>query len=190
VEGHLVGVEPGAFLIIRPRRNGQVAESPSPGDPVQALHLCEGTVYGYDSTFLGRINRPAHLVFITFPDQVTARSLRRHPRLTAYLPALARFGGEERAGVLLDLSLEGCRLAYPHHPEETQPKVGESVDLALRLLDEEPPGLAEGVVRSVKVQAGVLVLGIKFEAEGSGCQALVRAYLERLAACATSNGNG
>ena len=182
IKSILVGLEPPAYLIIRvpffPNRQDPLAET----RPLSVRYRSLGNAYGFRSSVLGAVDKPVRLVFLAYPESVESLDIRRHSRVSCYIPATAHVDEREFKGIISDISVMGCRftLKFPAVLKPQQVQVIDFIRLAFPLLG--MPGLQEfyGIVRNTSVERERIGFGIEFDRLDAAVAEKIAAYVERM----------
>ncbi|RMD68435.1 MAG: flagellar brake protein [Gammaproteobacteria bacterium] len=165
----LIGGKPGHYLILEmPKAEalGRTLERVlfKKGNQLVARYLHEGMAVGFKAQVVGIIEEPDRLVFISCPQVVTQRSLRKEPRVHCFLPARLQVGDQAVEGVTKDISLGGCRFTTPEvkMAQVLSDHVGKPVTIALNLPGVEGKVEVQGEQRSFMNDGQSLAIGIRF----------------------------
>ncbi|MBF0564894.1 MAG: flagellar brake protein [Nitrospirae bacterium] len=90
-------------------RYGAPCEKILRGNSIIIRYICDGKVFGFESTVLDFITIPLGLLFINYPTDVEEMDLRRQRRLTCFLPAKLMVDYNSVPGAVVDISKTGCR---------------------------------------------------------------------------------
>jgi c-di-GMP-binding flagellar brake protein YcgR len=161
----LVGMETGDYLILRIPAHGQIQKYIYEGKRVIGRYMHSGVVYGFKTAIIGQTVHPLRLLMLKYPKSVEAIDLRKNPRIDCFFPADVIMRNKTLSGVILDISVGGCRFAAkPAKGDDlSPPKVGENVQLSAQLFGGKVPESLKGVVRNVKMEENKTELGVQFE---------------------------
>jgi HD-GYP domain-containing protein (c-di-GMP phosphodiesterase class II)/c-di-GMP-binding flagellar brake protein YcgR len=178
----LVGMEDGEYLILRAAGLSHMPEFISTVKSVVARYTHDGTVYGFRSKVLGAATQPFPLLFLSYPHQIEELSLRKDPRVECFLPATAVTRKLAYNGMILDLSLGGCRLGVKNEVREKLPPalLDEEVLLRIQLIGESGSQELPGTIRRVDQVAEKTMLGIQFAELPEAATARLRRFIERM----------
>lgn len=112
LRSHLVGMEPGHFLILAmpdTKIPGGVGYKFAPGRPVVVRYLHRGTIFGFESLVVDSINQPARLIFMRCPRIIEERDIRERRRVDCFLPVTLKIGDKDVEGMVTDISETGCK---------------------------------------------------------------------------------
>lgn len=161
----LVGYKRGAFLIVEtPLLQGRPVIQE--GDICLTRYVGQGRLVGFTCFVLRHIDTPQPLTFLSFPEHVIERSLRRHERVAVAIPAVVAWlppgsdSHRQAEGMVLDLSQSGCRLCVDAEGER-----GQAVRLRL-VLQAARPGEAlalDGHIMRVAPRRSHFDWGIEFD---------------------------
>lgn len=161
----LVGMESGKFLILQAPALKQIENLVPEGSRIIARYILSGTVYGFKSTVLGHTLHPLRLLFLSYPESIEDKNLRKSPRIECFLPVEARLADQTYLGVLTDLSLGGCKLVMKKANNASLPDspINEKILIQTQLLGENKVETFQGSIRSASLEEGKVVLGIQFK---------------------------
>ena len=163
----------------------RVASKIYAGSKIVVRYVHDGSVFGFQSEFLGDITTPVALQIIAYPQFVAHRSLRAAKRIDCFLPG--RLLGPELTspGVVLNISETGCLFSIDGRDLSIQVQIGDTFDLQMQL-----PGCSEEqsipvVFRSIKHQKRGPRLGLQYapctaETRDAirGCISLLESFLQ------------
>lgn len=121
-------------------------------------------VSAFRTNVRGTATRPVGLLFLEMPSSVESIDLRQADRVHCFLPASTFIEGGSCPGLILDLSVGGCRLVVDRssrHPP-LRVKTDSEIVASFRLFDENVAVLAAGVVRNLRKAGDSVSLGIQF----------------------------
>lgn len=145
----LVGIVQGEYLILRMPLVSGIRARLAQGAPVTMRYLLGGVIFGFSTSVITFISRPGFLVFLAFPDMVEQLELRQHRRVNCLFPVALHLPEAILRGIMLDLSLGGCRVALEPGGELTADDIAgkDLVVLHLPTLQD-----AENIVLSCRVK--------------------------------------
>ncbi len=160
----LVGMEPGEYFILRVPSHARVQKIFREKARIVVRYLHSGTVYGFRSIVLGHVLHPLRLMITSYPRKVETLDLRKNPRIECFLPAEAKTGTGRYSGVILDLSLGGCKFMARQADRDAVSRIALNAPVAVmaQLFGDKRPELMTGFVRNIKVDEGKAELGIQF----------------------------
>ena len=128
----------------------RVASKIYAGSKIVVRYVHEGSVFGFESQFLGDITTPVALQIIAWPLFVAHRGLRSNKRVDCFLPGQLTVPELTYPGVVLNISETGCLFSIDGHGPSVQAQIGDIFDLQTQL-----PGCSEEhsipvVFRSIK----------------------------------------
>jgi hypothetical protein len=112
LRSHLVGMEPGRFLVLampETKIPGGVGYKFAPGKPVVVRYLHRGTIFGFETLVIDSIAQPARLIFLRCPRIVEERDIRERRRVDCFLPVTLKIGDKDIEGMVTDISETGCK---------------------------------------------------------------------------------
>jgi HD-GYP domain-containing protein (c-di-GMP phosphodiesterase class II) len=160
----LVGMEPEKYMVFRIRGSAEAVEPPACGTRTAVGYSHAGSIYRFQADVLAFIDRPFPLLILSYPKQVERIEHRKTQRITCSITAEARIGNDLYKGVMVDLSVSGCR--FVTIPSETQKITGIRMDEDVTLYTDFAGKLHEeqifGKVRNARFDQERCVLGILF----------------------------
>ncbi len=161
----LVGMDADEFLIIKaPSPYQLVKQKLYKGNELIVKYLYNGTIYAFQSKLIDAISKPFRLVFLEHPKIIEKHELRSARRARCFFPAHLVIGTETYAGIILDISRQGCRLQIQFPPGDAPPPF--RLDEQIRLLCKFPgiEGDVEilGALRNIKRSRQEATLGLGF----------------------------
>ena len=165
LKSELVGMDPDNYLIVKsPRGDLQIKNKISAGNLVLVNYMYRGCVYTFQSHILGSAERPFNLFFLSYPQVVSRKELRRDKRVDCYLSATLKVGDESLGGAIIDLSQSGCKYVSVYKvPSSQLPalEVGQKLELSLDSAPDQ--GSFCAVMRNKRVDKQALTLGLEFQ---------------------------
>lgn len=152
------------------------------GNRVTVRYIAKGTVYGFHSTISEFKAEPAPLLFLDYPDRVEEMEIREHSRVDCYFPASIRTkGGGIIEGLIVDISLGGCRLTFETDPDAPPPSLdkGSRITADFYILEERNSYTLKAELMHMLKQGNKLCLGLKFECEDQ-FKDLVKEYVAKV----------
>ena len=176
----LVGIVREKFVMIQLPMITGILNKLHDGNRVTARYLYSGSIYGFHSTVLAYITKPAPLLFLNYPRIVEILDLRECKRVDCFFPADAKIQEGEYKGLILDISTGGCKLSLDISGNIQIPhmEVGESINLSFRLIGSSEPQTVLGKVRTISRDQGKVVVGIQFDALDSEMVKSIEALIE------------
>ncbi|MDN4502165.1 flagellar brake protein [Alteromonadaceae bacterium BrNp21-10] len=169
-KSHLIGTKDGHYMVIEQpdsKKYGYIRDQLVDGQPLIVRTICEkttGECLGFRTTVQGISNHPYKLLFISYPDDVQMRELRREKRKGFRIPAAIYLtqNGNHMKGIVTDISAGGCRFEF---------KVGETVrgikqdHIYIELEHPETKDMVEvhSRVCSQRKELNVISIGLAFE---------------------------
>ena len=160
-----LGMDRGQFVLLRLPANRQLLDVLTPRLELTVRFLMEGgRICGFQSQVAHISVKPYPLLFLTYPRRVEVLKLRKHDRVSCFQPILFYLGGEEVRGVIVNISVGGCRLLVEGDGlEALQANApGEQVIFQFRLFGSEETTYLQGVVKTASMDHDKLALGVAF----------------------------
>lgn len=185
----LIGAKPGHYLILAMPPGEVVGKTLArvlfrKGHQVVARYLHEGVAVGFRAQILGVIEEPDRLLFISCPQVVAQRGLRKQPRVPCLLPARLQIDGQTIEGVTKDISAGGCRFTTPdlEAAQRLADHMSRPVTVALNLPGVEGDVVIRGEQRSFMNDGKVLAVGIRFVDMAEDAKIQLTRFIERMIA--------
>ena len=175
-----VGMDPPAYLIIQTPRSSDMENCLYEGNGVIVRYLCLGNVYGFRSELLHHITEPFRLMFLSYPGKVETLNLRKHSRVDSHIPATLHLNQEKIEGVIMDISVKGCRFSFNLQESNLALQAGQKVQLSFPLLGLEGEKHVEGEVRSITQDSNKASIGVQFDELDADVSAKVETYVKRV----------
>lgn len=184
LNGLLVGMEPGRYLVLRVPALTAAQPHITPGKPVVCRYICRGNVVQFRTTILGQVLHPMKLLLVHFPSGFKLLNLRKHPRVDCFFPATAGTEDTNYQGILLDISVGGCKFSLKKSRSSKSPQVpvGVSITILATLFGEPNPLPFPGLVRHVQADRERFILGIEFKQLSGVSHQKLSTYLENMLA--------
>jgi hypothetical protein len=167
IRTNIVGFSSEEFIILRlptiPGIRNKILENPQ----ITARYFSEGTIYGFRTSLLNFVNKPAPLMIISYPEYVEKYELRQYRRTECRIPASLYFAEGEYKGIIEDLSFGGCRMSFEQLKYSETQKIVQDLPLIIKfsLFAEQGKLELPGTIRSKTIHRNKLSVGIKFDGE-------------------------
>lgn len=161
-----VGMETGAYIVIRLPRITGLRENLAEGNSVSLRYVSSGMVYGFEAAILGFFQeKNLNLVIISYPRAVETIDMRKESRVDCYTNARLTIAEAGFPGSLVDLSPSGCRFFFAPSTEKTRPDfaLDQEATLSFRLPDLEGPQVFPCRVQNIRHDGQTLSLGLIFD---------------------------
>ncbi len=164
--GVLVGMVPDEYLIIRVPAIPGILGRLDEGNSIIVRYVYAGNVYGFASTVLTCIQKPALMCFLTYPSAVEAVNLRRVQRMDCLLPASVKTDRGEHKAVIVDISLGGCRICLDNDAVESSFfDVGQTIGISFHLTCTAEEQVINGKIKNLKRDSKFSEMGVQFDQE-------------------------
>jgi hypothetical protein len=168
VKAQFIGMEPGAFLILKLPELGDLPGRLSPGLKASARFVTSGLVYAFEARIMDLYEQAGlTLALLSYPRKIKPLELREEPRADSYIGAELAIGPETAPGHLIDLSPGGCRFVFNAGEDKPRAVVGLDQQVALQFTlpgRQEKQRLAARV-KNIRHDGETLSLGLKFDLE-------------------------
>jgi len=170
------------YLIARLPPVPGILSAISAGSQVVVRFMYSGGVFRFHSNVINYVKSPEFMVFLSFPTAIETIELRKAQRLESLLPCAADIAGIEYWGVVLDLSMGGCRLSMePDEGDLPTIQLGREITLYLHI-----PGVAEhqviqGKVKNIRQDPRIAEIGVEFDNSHADSMQNIGAYVKTIA---------
>ena len=162
-ETHVIGKEPGHFLIVKKPDHIDEAGSLAEQDTIQIRFLHLGEIYEFEATVLKVATDLFPMYFLAYPASIENISVRRTRRIVCFIPALMSFDDADFDGIILNMSQIGCRFFLKTASLTAPPPVVKDfVSLDFTVLGAEGVLKFKGVVRNIQTTERGKSYGIEF----------------------------
>ncbi len=179
--GVLVGMVPHEYVIIGvpaiPGILGRLAE----GSPIVVRYIYAGNVFGFASTILTCIQKPALMVFLMYPSAVEAMNLCKAERTACFFPATVKTDYGAYNAAIIDISLVGCRVRIDYGAgKPLSLDTDQTVTLSFHLTGRAEEQVINATVRNFKKGSQFSEMGVLFDQENEAVLSNVKLYIECL----------
>lgn len=109
LKSHLIGLIPSEFIIIKaPIGYSGIKEKLFEGNKVTIRYIQHGHAYDFESFIISLVTKPKTMLILNYPTTVATVSLRKTERYDCYIPCILEIEGQDYAGTIMDISLNGC----------------------------------------------------------------------------------
>jgi len=174
------GGEEGSLLIIQTPLVAEAVKRLKPGARITVHYLTKGTIKVFQSVVVDSVLKPFPLLFVSYPSLVAHKDLRQSPRAVCCLPATIALREEGHEGLLVNLSLGGCRLVLSHEQEPQPPwlEVEQELMISFSLPEEEGRVQTKAEVRNATTLDHLQVLGLRFVSLDRQALLSIHAYVK------------
>ena len=140
----------------------------------------DGVLHGFHSSVDSVLYKPERLLFARYPQSVERLSLRKEDRVNCYVRARLSLGQDkgEAAGLLLNISRSGCRMALGAQGPDPLPTVGQTLTLSSRFFGLPEDRQVQVCVRALHLEPHRVAVGLLFENLPEDVVAEIDAYTE------------
>jgi c-di-GMP-binding flagellar brake protein YcgR len=180
--GVLVGMVPGEYLIIRVPAIPGILDRLDEGNTIVVRYVYAGNIYGFTSTVLTCIQKPALIVFLTYPFSVETMNLRKGQRTECRFPASVKTDSGDYKAVIVDISLGGCRICLDHEALESSSfDIEQTIGISFHLTGIAEEQVIDGKIKNLKKDRQFSEMGVQFNQENEAVLSNVTLYLESFA---------
>ncbi len=164
LQGEFLGGRHYEFLIISLPSIPGLLKYLIPMSVIEISYMSEGSVATFRVDILSYAAKPSLLLFTGYPDRIRIKETRRHRRITCALPVSLHSAKGDAAGMIMDLSMGGCRLALDLAGQSAMRDlaVGDWVVMQTVLNTDGLPCGGSAAVRNVEIGGSKLVTGLSF----------------------------
>jgi hypothetical protein len=177
-----VGMEAEEFLIVRTPASHFLKEHLISGTQVTVRFVHLGNAYGFRSSILSHVSNPVPLLFLSYPQKIETLNLRKAKRIECFIPASARIRDRGFAGLITDISTDGCRFSFklPKGNQAVDIEVDDELTLSFPLLGMEGEKVFHGLIMSLSRDLERISLGVRFDTIAPEVASNIEATLRRV----------
>ena len=177
--GVLAGMISDEYLMIRVPAIPGILSRLNEDDLIVVRYVYAGNVYGFNSTIVNYIQKPALIVFLTYPATVETVNLRKAQRVECLLPATVKTERGDYKAVIVDISQGGCRVCLdPGASESVSFDIDQTIWLSFHLAGIAEEQVINGKIRVLKKDSQLSEMGIQFDQENESVLDNVKLYIE------------
>jgi hypothetical protein len=177
VHGEFLGTTHYEFLIIRLPSIPGLRSKLLPHMRVEISYVADGARNQFAAEIITFTQKPAFLLFTSYPDRMSVMETRHHNRVACALPVSFASPYGEGLGIMSDLSRSGCRVVLEMTGQSglRKLKAGDRLVLLTAFTWDKPAVKGVGIVRNVEISGARMTLGLAFgETIGEFMDALTR----------------
>jgi hypothetical protein len=177
VQGEFLGTTHYEFLIIRLPSIPGLRSKLLPHMRVEISYVADGARNQFAAEIIGFTQKPAFLLFTSYPDRMSVMETRNHSRVSCALPVSFVSPYGEGVGIVSDLSRGGCRVVLEMTGQSglRKLKAGDRLVMQTAFTWDKPAAKGVGIVRNVEISGARMTLGLAFgETVGEFVDALTR----------------
>lgn len=180
--GALVGMISDEYLMVRVPAIPGILNRLNEGEPVTIRYVYAGNVYGFTSRVAAFVQKPALIAFIDYPVSVESMNLRKARRMECLFPAKITAEEIEHKGVILDISLGGCRIWIDNETGVSPAiDVGRTVGIRFLLTGMTEDQVIDCKIQNIKKDDRHVEMGLQFDRENLTVINNVKLYMDRFA---------
>ena len=177
--GVLLGIMPNEYLMIRVPPIPGILSRLNENDLIVVRYVYAGNVYGFNSAILNYVQKPALIVFLTYPIVVETVNLRKTQRVECLLPATVKTDRGDYKAVIVDISQGGCRVCLDHGASQSSSfDIDQRIGLSFHLAGVAEEQVIDGRIRVLKKDAQISEMGIQFDENDKAVLNNVKQYME------------
>ncbi len=178
----LVGMETDQYLVVRFPIISGVLNRLHQGNRATVRCIHAGAVYGFYCNVVNHVVNPAPLLFLSYPGSFEVLNLRKSERVECFVPTIATVRGAAFEGVILDISVDGCRFTMESRPDDALPQfqVDEPIGLRFELSHATGPLKAFGRMKNLSQDSRRIILGVVFEEPGDLVLSAIEGFVGRM----------
>lgn len=162
-----VGMDASQYMIFKmPRAQVSLASKITKGCGVIIRYRYQGRIFGFQSTILGTVSEPYAVMFIRAPDVVEEHNLRKKHRIDCYFPCEVEIGEQREPGVVVNISLSGCRCIFSSLRSSRDVLAGlrdKPIKMIAEIDEQEESLVVPGRILSAQQFHGAVSAGINFD---------------------------
>lgn len=164
-KGSLVGFKSKEYIIFEMPRSGGIDSQIAVNSGISGSFISSGVLIRFKASVLNYLEKPARLVFASFPELLDCRELRKSKRKECYIPAVLKLytNMSQYSGTIVDMSPAGCRF----HTDlismsKAELSIGTKVLLVCQSASPQKKQILDGKIVNVQGGGPKIFLGIEF----------------------------
>ena len=176
---YLIGMKPGAFLIIKTPTIISNEDLLSKGASLRVRYTHLGDIYKFNTSILGENKNPFKVTYLSYPDVVDKIEYRDSPRVSSYIPASLLYKKIEVKGIITDISVAGCKFRTDSIDQLENLLIKKEGDVTLKFPLLGLDGIREfkGKIKKVAFDNDLL-LGIGFSEIQKDARDMISSFIE------------
>jgi hypothetical protein len=161
----LVGFKPKEYIIFEIPRSADFDSQIAANSSIKGTFISSGVVIRFKAFVLNALEKPARLVFASFPELLDSRELRKSKRKECYIPAVLKLytNMSQYSGTIVDMSPAGCRF----HTDlismsKSELPIGTNVLLIIQTSSLQRKQILDGKIVNIQGGCPKIFLGIEF----------------------------
>ncbi len=180
-----IGMELNQYLIIKEPvfphklRVSGIKHKLFPGNEITVRYIYRGSVFGFQTKLIEALYTPKRWLLIEYPKVIEKHNLRSTQRVDCFLPAITQIKNKETQGIILDISLKGCRYMIKATKNRKLPVVQKDDQIALRyhFPGNQDEQMVSGKVKNIKRDSQEMILGIEFLEMAVDLHSIIEQYI-------------
>lgn len=178
ISSELVGMKVGEYLIVQLDSPNWHSYSQLDSASLHVKYISSNELFGFESRVLSAVTEPDHLLFLSYPDVVENRNIRRLDRVECFLPVRLNVRGAHLEAAILNINRQGCLCVVNNYPEAANEK-NEQISIEFSY-DQAEPLVINGQVKTQKTEGQATNLGIFFDEMDSFSKTLLTTLVPSL----------
>ncbi len=177
----ITGIHHGQYIMIECPKMTGIDTKLYGGNIVKVIYLHSGKIYVFQAKILNFIKIPSRLIFLSYPESVEIRQLRKEQRVNCFLVASVRGVNQtaEYSGMVIDISIKGCKFVTTNPLRSLQPlQSGNKMELLLEFPGSKDAVFFPGELRSITQEGSRTSIGIEFMEPGSESVQIAANYIK------------
>lgn len=152
------------------------------GNRVTVRYMHKGTVFGFKTEVADFRAHPSPILFLNYPITVEEMEIRGARRVDCFFPCTISAGSAAVEGLIVDISIGGCKLTFESDPNTYIPKIeaGSKIKADFYILEERNRYTLKAVLMHKKVEDDKLNLGLQFDDSDITFKSLVADYVDKV----------
>ena len=183
IKGVYVGMEPGAYIIIRFPSGAGVHDYLYEGSEAVIKYISFGKVFGFRTEVMGYMYKKGLILCVlAFPKEIETHKLRREQRVDFLVPAQLTVAGNVLDGFVVDISPGGCRFSLDESPDNLPFDFSVITEVTLSFHFVGLEGIQTFVcqVKNVVQDKKPIYLGLEFNQADSSITQGIREYIQQV----------
>lgn len=161
---HLIGMDPGRFLIIQIPTLPDIASKRYEKNHVVVSYFFSGSVCAFRCTLLGLVKEIYRFAILSYPEAKEMINLRKHERISCIIDAEVNVEGQPYRGIVSDISKGGCSFEFDRTEQQAFPdlKIKNEIVISMHLPEKTEETAFNTVIRILRADKEAMMCGLQF----------------------------
>jgi hypothetical protein len=179
IQGEFLGTTHYEFLIIRLPSIPGLRNKLLPRMRLEISYVSAGAHNQFAAEIVGFTQKPAFLLFTSYPDRMSIMETRNHSRVACALPVGLVSPHGDGVGIMSDLSRGGCRVVLEMTGQSglRKLKANDTLVLQTAFMWDKESVKGEAAVRNTEISGSRMTLGLAFSETAGDFADALKSYL-------------